>query len=565
MAKKILVVGGVAGGASAAARSRRLSEDDQIIMFERGPHVSFSNCSLPYHLSGVVPQSDSLLFMNPGKFSALYRIDARIFQEVIAINRDKKTVTVKKLDDNTTYEESYDKLVIAPGAHPMIPPIEGIDQANVHTVHNVVDTVALKKAVDSGAKNIAVIGAGFIGVEVAVNLREFGANVYLIETLNQIMRTFDYDMVQILHKDLMDHGVKVMLGEKVASLTKNQVILASGAKIDVDLVVMSTGVVPETKLIKDAGLAVGTTGAIAINEACQTGDPDIYAVGDAVEVTNAITEDKMKLALAWPAQIQARGAADHLNGKTFKQLAYIGTSCIKVFGYNAASTGLTEDYIRDFGLKIDYDAVMIAPMDSVSIMPNSSPIFLKVIFEKGTGKILGAQAIGKGNVDKRIDVIATVMKYNGTVRDLPDLELCYAPPFNTVKDAVNYAGYVGCNLMDKMFKQVLPYDIRGLVESGAFIIDIRETEELAEGTIINSKSIPYSSLRSRLNEIPKDEPIYVTCRTGQRSYSAVLALQYLGFKDVYNIAGGFLSLSFHEYFNDKMQNRKSILTGYNFN
>ena len=566
MTQKILIVGGVAGGASAAARLRRQSEDDQIIMFERGPHVSFSNCSLPYYLSDTIQSAESLVLMSPEKFLKQYNIQARVNNEVIAIDRKNKTVTIKNVLTNEIYTESYDKLILSPGAKPIVPPIPGKELVNIFTVRNVVDITKLKQSIlEHAPRNIAVIGGGFIGIEVAENLREAGYKVSLIEAMPQIMRTFDYDMVQILHKEMNDHGIDLIVNDKVNSFAQDQVILGSGKTVLADVVIMAIGVAPETDLAKQAELTLGKTGAIAVNDACQTNDPDIYAVGDAIEVSGALFADKFKLALAWPAQVQARGVADHINGKEFKNLSYIGSSCIKVFDYNAASTGLTEGFIQATKMKLDYEIVMITPNDQVSLMPTNHTMFFKLVFEKITGRVLGAQAIGKGNVDKRIDVIATAIKFSATVQNLVDLELCYAPPFSTAKDVVNMAGYVGNNLLNGAFAQIRVAQVRELVQQNAFILDVREAAELAKGRIINSLHIPLSELRARINELPRDQPIYIHCRSGQRSYNAVLMLQNLGYTQVFNLAGGFLSLSFYEAFNDQHLKRSPIVTAYNFN
>lgn len=566
MTQKILIVGGVAGGASAAARLRRQSEDDQIIMFERGPHVSFSNCSLPYYLSDTIQSAESLVLMPPEKLLKQYNIQARVNNEVIAIDRKNKTVTIKNVLTNEIYTESYDKLILSPGAKPIVPPIPGKELVNIFTVRNVVDITKLKQSIlEHAPRNIAVIGGGFIGIEVAENLREAGYKVSLIEAMPQIMRTFDYDMVQILHKEMSDHGIDLIVHDKVNSFAQDQVILGSGKTVLADVVIMAIGVAPETDLAKQAELTLGKTGAIAVNDACQTNDPDIYAVGDAIEVSGALFADKFKLALAWPAQVQARGVADHINGKEFKNLSYIGSSCIKIFDYNAASTGLTEGFIQTTKMKLDYETVMITPNDQVSLMPTNHTMFFKLLFEKITGRVLGAQAIGKGNVDKRIDVIATAIKFNATVQDLVDLELCYAPPFSTAKDVVNMAGYVGSNLLNGAFAQISVAQVRELVQQNAFILDVREAAELAKGRIINSLHIPLSELRARVNELPRDQPIYIHCRSGQRSYNAVLMLQNLGYTQVFNLAGGFLSLSFYEAFNDQHLKRSPIVTAYNFN
>ena len=565
MKKKILVVGGVAGGASAAARLRRLSEEDEIIMFEKGPHVSFSNCSLPYHLSGVIEEADRLVLMSPEKFMAQYKIEARVNHEVLSIDRKEKNVKVKNLQTGETYTENYDKLVLSPGAKPIVPKIPGIEEVNVFTIRNVVDIDKLSKYVKANdIKDIAVIGGGYIGVEAAENLRDAGYNVALIEATDQILRPFDYDMVQIFHKEIYDRGINLIVRDKVENFEKDTVVLASGKKVTAKVVVMAIGVAPETSLAKEAGLDIGETGAIKVDSNYKTNDDNIYAVGDAIEVYNALTHSNVKLSLAGPAQKQARSVADHINGKKGINKGYIGSSAIKVFDYNGAATGLNEALINVLNMKIQYDVVRVILTDKVGIMPNSHPVHLKLLYEVPTGKILGAQAIGKGDVTKRIDVIATAIKFGASVEDLKDLELCYAPPFATAKDVVNYAGYVGANLLNGDFKQVNVDMVRGLVENNAYIIDVRERREYENGHIKIAENIPLSELRQRINEIPKDKPVYLHCRTGQRSYNATLALQNLGFDNVYNITGSFLALSFYEYFDDKSKNRESIVTKYNF-
>ena len=566
MVKKVVIVGGVAGGASTAARLRRLDENMQIIMFERGPHVSFSNCCLPYHLSGKVANDKDLVLMTPEKFYKQYRIDARTSTEVISINRQAKEVVVKNVTTGEQYTESYDKLVLSPGAKPIVPKIEGIEDVNIFTVRNVVDIVKLNTFIkNNDCKNISIIGGGFIGVEVTENLKEAGYNVTLIEAMNQIMKPFDYDMVQVLHKEMYDKGVNLIVGDKVNSFEKDIVILESGKKIEADAVVMAIGVAPETDLAKNADLEIGETGAIKVNQNYLTNDKDIYAVGDAVEVYHALTNSKTKLSLAGPAQKQARAVADHIKGRPSRNSGYIGSSCIQIFDYNGASTGLTEQLIKASNLTLNYDVVRVIAQDKVGLMPGSEPLHFKLIFEVPTGRILGAQAIGKGNVDKRIDVIATLIKMAGTVEDLKDLELCYAPPFGTAKDVVNYAALVASNILEGTFKQVYVQQIRDLVENNAFIVDVREVNEYKVGHIKGAKNIPLSQIRDRLDEIPKDIPVYLHCRSAQRSYNACLALQQLGFDNVYNVSGGFMGLSFYEYYNDKVLNREAILTEYNFN
>lgn len=563
MAKKVLVVGGVAGGASTAARVRRLDENAEVIMFEKGPHVSFSNCSLPFHLSGIVPTSEKLVLMNPESFKTKYNIDARVYSEVVSINRDEKTVTVKNLQTNDEYKESYDVLVLSPGANPIVPNLEGVDLPHVFTVRNVADIERLQQYVKSDdIEEIAVIGGGFIGVEVAENLRLAGKAVSLVEFAPQIMMPFDYDMVQILHKEMVDKGVNVIVNDGFAKVTEDYVELNSGKQVKAQAVVLAIGVRPETTLAREAGLEIGELGGIKVNHNYQTSDPSIYAVGDAIEVFHRLTHKPTRLALAGPALRQARAAADHMYGIPHQHKGVIGSSSIQIFDLNAASTGLNEKAATQAG--IQHDSVYIIAPDKVGLMPNSNPLHFKLVFEVPTGRILGAQAIGKGNADKRIDVIATLITMGGTLEDLKELELSYSPMFSTARDVVNIAALVGLNILHGSYKQVHVSEVRELVESGAVIIDVREKNEFANGHLVNAINIPLSELRERMDEIPRDKPVYVHCRSGQRSYNAVMALQGNGFTNVANVSGSFLGICLYEYFNDVATGREKIVTEYNF-
>ncbi len=563
MMKKVVVIGGVAGGASAAARIRRLDEQAQIVMFEKGPHVSFSNCSLPFYLSGVVADSKKLLMMTSDSFEAKHNIDARVNSEVIAINRAEKTVTVKNVITGAQSTETYDKLVLSPGASPIVPNLPGKDLPHVFTVRNVVDIERLQNAiVEQDAKNIAVIGGGFIGVEVAENLRLAGRAVSLVEFAPQILTPFDEDMVQILHKEMVDHGVNLIVGDGLAEITSSSVTLNSGKEVAADIVVLAIGVRPETSLAAEAGLEIGETGAIQVNQNYQTNDPDIYAVGDAIEVYHRLMNKQTRLALAGPAQRQARAVADHMYGIPVSNKGVIGSSSIQVFDYAAAATGLNERTAKQIGLSVD--AVYIIAPDKVGLMPSSNPLHFKLIYELPTGRIIGAQAIGKGNADKRIDVIATLITMNGTIEDLKELELSYSPMFSTAKDVVNLAALVATNLMAGRFKQVRVSDVRGLVKAGAYIVDVREVNEFAHGALKGAVNIPLSELRERMHEIPKDVPVYVHCRSSQRSYNAVMALNNSGYTNIMNISGSFLGISLYEYYQDQVKKREPIVTQYNF-
>ena len=563
--KKVLIIGGVAGGASTAARLRRHSEEDRIIMFEKGPHVSFSNCGLPYHLSGMISEVEKLVLMSPQKFLAQYNIEARVNNEVIEIDRENKEVVVKDTVTKKTYRESYDKLVLSMGAKPIVPKFEGLDSVNIFTIRNVVDINRLNLFVkERKDKKITVIGGGFIGIEAAENLREAGYEVTLIEAADQILKIFDYDMVQRLQKEMYDKGVELIVGDKVERFKKNCVVLESGKVIISEVVVLAIGVAPDTELAVKAGIELGKTGAVKTDNNYMTNDRDIYAVGDMIEVYSPLFNDYFKLSLAGPAQKQARAVADHINGRVVDNRGYIGSSVIKVFDFNGASTGLTESLIKARGMSINYETIEIIPSDKVGLMPNANPMYFKMIFEVPTGRVLGAQAIGKGNVDKRIDVIASVIKFGGTIEDLKDLELCYAPPFGTAKDVVNFGGYVASNVLERRFKQEHFSKVRELLEAGECIIDIREKNEYAEGHLKGVPNIPLSELRERVNEIPKDRTVYLQCRSGQRSYNACLLLQNLGYTNVVNVTGGILGISMYEYFNDKTQNREPIVTKYFF-
>ena len=564
MSKRVLVVGGVAGGASTAARVRRLDEFAEIVMFEKGPFVSFSNCALPFHLSGIVEEADNLVLMTPEVFHKQYNITAKVNHEVIEIKPDKKQVVVKNTVTGELTEETYDELMLSPGANPILPSsIKGIGSDHVFTVRNVPDIDGIHRYMnDHNIKDVAVVGAGFIGIEVAENLREAGKNVTIIEASNQVMAPFDHDMAQILHKEIIDNGVDLVLSDGVKEIFGDHVVLASGRKVVAKAVIMAIGVTPEVELAKQAGLEIGVTGGIKVNHHYQTSAPHVYAVGDAIEVTHFITQKPTRLTLAGPAQRQARAAADHMYGRTYRNTGVIGSSVIQCFNMNAASTGLNEKDCQKEG--IAYQTAYVIPKDKVGLMPNARPLFFKLIFADPSGQLLGAQAMGEGNVDKRIDIIASVIMKHGNLEDLKELELSYSPLFGTAKDVVNMAALVGLNVLNGEYKQVPVTEIRELQESDAFIIDAREAWEFEEGHIKGAVNIPFSEFRNRLDEIPKDEPVYVHCLSSQRSYNMVKALNMRGFDNAYNLMGSFLGLSMYEYFTDKTEGREPIVTNYRF-
>lgn len=564
VAKNYLIVGGVAGGASIAARLRRLNEQASIIMLERGRDVSFSNCALPYFLGGEVEDAQSLKLMDPQTFQDSYRIKALTRHEALRINREEQTVLVKNLESGEQFSLPYDALFLSPGAEPILPRgIPGIDLPQVFKVRNVVDVERIDAYLTQHkVRQVAVIGGGFIGIEVMENLVERGLSVSLIDQAPQVMLPFDADMAAFLHKEIIDHGVELILGDGLASIEKDGVILASGRQVQAQAVIMAIGVRPETALAREAGLKLGESGAILVDRQMRTSDPAIYAVGDAVEVTHMQTGRKTRLALAGPALRQARVAANASQDQMELIPGVLGASVLRVFGLNAACVGQNETQCQTQGLK--RQAVFVSPSDRVGIMPGASPMFFKLVYEAGSGCVLGAQAVGRGAVDKRIDVIATLLRFGGTIMDLKDLELCYSPVFGTARDVVNQAGLTACNVSDGHCPQVMFTQVRELVEGGAFFLDVREAEEYALGHIKGAINLPLSQLRSRLDELPRDKPIYVHCRSGQRSYNAVRALMQSGFSRVYNVAGSFLALSWYEYYQDRVHKRQPILTAYNF-
>ncbi len=564
MSKKYVVLGGVAGGGSTAARIRRLDENAKIAVYDKGPDIAFSNCCLPNYLSREVPEADDLVLFTPEAMKCMFNLDMNVNHEVTEILPDEHKVKVKNLISGEEFEDSYDYLILSPGAKAIKPrSIKGIEGENVFTVKNVYDIKKLDSyLIDKNVTDIAVVGGGFIGIEVAECLKHSGKNVSLIEAAPQVMMPFDADMADILHKEIIDNGIDLQVGESVVEIAPDKVVFASGKEVKAQAVVMSVGVRPDIDVALKAGVEVGETGAILVDHNYRTNLPDVYAVGDAIEVFHAITKKKTVLGLAGPAQWQARRAVDHMFGRNVRNKGVIGSSCIRVFGVNGARTGLSERECQTAG--IDYMTSRVTPMDMVGIMPEAAPIHFKLIFENPTGKILGAQCVGSGNVTKRVDVVATMITMGGTLEDLQDVELCYAPPFSTAKDAVNFAAMVGLNLLNGEYKQVPMSKLRELVEEGAFIVDVRGKAAYECSHVKGAINIPLAELRQRYNEIPKDKPVYVHCRTSWHSYYAVRALQGLGFTNVYNIQGSFLPFSYSEYFGDRQTDRESILTGYNF-
>ena len=544
MTKKIVIVGGVAGGATAAARLRRLDEQSRIVLFERGAYISFANCGLPYYIGDVIKNRQNLLVQTVEGMSKRYKIDIRTETEVVAINRQDKTVTAKNLSTGETYTETYDKLILSPGAKAIIPPIKGLQEAtNLFTLRNVPDTDRIKAHVtEQKPKRAVVIGGGFIGLEMAENLVHAGVEVTVVEQSNQVMPPLDYEMACLAHKQLKQNGIELVLEDGVDSFADNgrKVILSSGRELESDLTILSIGVKPENELAAAAELELGERGGIVVDEYMQTSDHDIYAVGDAVQVKDYIFKQDTMVPLAWPANRQGRIVADNIYGHKTPYKGTLGTSIVKLFDMTAAVTGHNEKMLKKLG--VPYEAVHVHPASHAGYYPGASPINLKLLFSKEDGTIYGAQAIGKEGIDKRIDVIATAIKGNLKVHDLQELELAYAPPYSSAKDPVNVAGYVAGHIVDGDIEVAHYHEIDRLVEDGAMLIDVRNPHERDNGYIPGSINIPLEQLRERLDEIPRDQKVYVSCQVGLRGYLACQILNLNGFRAV-NVSGGYKTYS----------------------
>ncbi|MDV2887152.1 CoA-disulfide reductase [Alkalihalophilus pseudofirmus] len=544
MSTKVIIVGGVAGGATAAARLRRISEDVEIILVERGEHISFANCGLPYYIGETIKERSKLLVQTVEGMSKRFNLDVRNSSEVLSIDPQNNKLTIKNLRNGEEYEETYDKLLLSPGARPMVPPIPGLSEnMTAFTLRNIPDTDKIKTYVDSNKpKKAVVIGGGFIGIEMAENLVDRGIDVTLVEMAKQIMAPIDVEMASILHTHLKEKGVHLVLENGVQAFTEQgkKVLLSDGTEIETDMTILSIGVRPENELAKSAGLELGERGGIIVNEYLQTSKEDIYAVGDAIEVVDYINGKKAMIPLAGPANRQGRIAANNMMGKKEKYQGTMGTSIAKVFDLTVAATGNNEKTLKHLG--ITYEVVHIHPSSHAGYYPGAAPIALKLIFDKSTGKIFGAQAVGADGVDKRIDVIATAIKGELTVEDLTNLELSYAPPFSSAKDPVNMAGYVASNIMDGELEHIQWHEVDQIVSDGGLLIDVREPMEREFGFIKGSKNIPLNDLRDRLSELPKDQTIYVSCQVGLRGYLASQILKNKGYK-VKNVDGGWKTYS----------------------
>lgn len=537
---KILIVGGVAGGATAATRLRRLSEENEVIIFEKGQYVSFANCGLPYHISGTIDKRDALLLQTPESLKERYNLDVRVFTEVLSIYTVDKKVSVKNLQTGEIYLENYDKLLLSPGAEPIKPPFEGIDSDKIYTLRNIPDMDKIV-AKTKNAQNFVVVGGGFIGLEVAENLIEAGKSVKLVELGNQVMAPVDFDIASFVHEKAKQKGLELLLNVGVEKFNDKgetiEVFLNNGTSLETDAVILAIGVKPETKLAIEAGLEIGETRGILVNEFMQTSNPDIYAVGDAIEVAHYINNKKVLIPLAWPANRQGRIVADNIVlGNQYKYTGSLGSSILKFFELSVASTGLNEKTLKRFG--IPYKTAIVTRGHHAGYYPGAKNMVLKVIFDEN-GKIFGAQAVGEAGVDKRIDVIATAIKGNLTVYELPEIEITYAPPFNSAKDPVNIAGYAAENILKGDLEMVNYDEFWDFVkENDAVILDVRTSKEFSGGAIEGAININVDDLRANLEKLDKNKMYAIYCQVGLRGYLANRIMRNNGFRAV-NLNGGY--------------------------
>ncbi|MCM2139724.1 FAD-dependent oxidoreductase [Vagococcus fluvialis] len=540
--KRTVIIGGVAGGMSAATRLRRLDENQEIVIIEKGPYVSFANCGLPYYVSGEISDREKLLVQTPESLKARFNLDVRPFSEATEINSEKKQVTIKSAE--STYELSYDQLILSPGAKPFIPPLNGLEEAdNIFTLRNVPDVDKIMDSLETTKpKKAVVVGAGFIGLEMAENLAKRGLEVTIVEFASHVLPTVDDEMAAFIHNELVDNGIIVHTEKGVVEIEDKgrTLILNTGEKIETDLVILSVGVRPENDLAESAGIEIGMRGGILVDENYETSVKDIYAVGDAIIVKNQITKDDAMIALASPANRQGRQVADVIAGMPRKNKGSIGTAIVRVFNQSIASTGLTEKQLND--LNYDFSVVHIDGKNHAGYYPNASMVFLKLLFNEKTGELYGAQAVGKDGVDKRIDIIATAIKGGLTVEDLPELELTYAPPFGSAKDVVNMAGYAALNIMEGISQNIQLHELEEVKNSGALLVDVRTGAEFERGNIPGFVNFPLNNLRDSMSELPKNKEIILSCHSGQRSYIASRMLEQHGFK-VKNLDGSYLLYS----------------------
>jgi NADPH-dependent 2,4-dienoyl-CoA reductase/sulfur reductase-like enzyme/rhodanese-related sulfurtransferase len=548
---KILIIGGVAGGATAAARMRRMDEKAEIILFERNNYISYANCGLPYYIGGAIDERNKLLLQTPTSMNGRYCVDVRVNSEVISLNPTEKTITVRHLVSGETYVESFDKLLLATGAEPLRLPVAGIERPDIFTLRNLTDTDAIKTFVQKRKpKRAVIVGGGFIGLEMSDNLYNTGVEVHIVEMTNQVMDTLDYSMAAIVHHHLKEKGVQLWLGEKVVEFTPSSssgdglsVELESGKSIDADLVILSIGVCPEKKLAQEAGLEIGKLGGIAVNEFMQTSHPDIYAVGDVAEVFNLVIGSHAMIPLAGPANKQARIAADNiLEGNCHVYRGAIGASVTKVFDLTVATTGASAKLLKRYG--IDYISSYTHGSSHAGYYPNVLPLSIKIVFSPKDGQLFGAQVVGLDGADKRIEMFSQIIRRKGTVYDLTELEQAYAPPYSSAKDPVNIAGFVAENILAGKVKIIHWRNIQSLDFTKDFLLDVRTRDENRQNRIEGSVVIPVDELRDCLNEIPRNKRIVVHCAVGLRGYVAARILIQNGFKEVYNLSGGMTTYTY---------------------
>lgn len=538
---KLVIVGGVAGGASAAARARRLSEKSRIVLFERGPDVSFANCGLPYYVGGEIADRDKLLVATPERLRSRLGLDVRTRSSVESIDRSARTIHVRDLSSGREYDEPYDKLILAPGAAPLRPPIPGIERPGIFTLRNLQDVDRIKEQIDRGVERAVVVGAGFIGLELIENLVRRGVETTLVELQDQVLPPFDREMTTPLAERLTSHGVTLLLGDSAEAFEEApgglEVRLKSGRRLSAQMVILGVGVRPENRLAVEAGLEVGPRGGIRVNDHLQTSDPDIYAVGDAIEVKDFVTGEPAQVPLAGPANRQGRIAADHAFGRAATYRGTQGTAIVRVFDLTAAMTGVSEKRLRQSGRP--YRKVYIHPTHHAGYFPGAEVMTLKLLFDAGDGRVLGAQAVGGAGVDKRIDVLSMAIQASMTVFDLEEAELAYAPQYGSAKDPINMAGFVAAGLLRGDQPQSNVEDVMaGPEDRRPFLLDVRTAEEYGAGHIPGAVNIPVDALRARLDQLPRDREIAAYCQVGQRGYLATRILLQAGFRAV-NIGGGF--------------------------
>lgn len=533
---KTLIIGGVAGGASAAARLRRLDEAADIIVLERGEYVSFANCGLPYYIGGVITNPNNLTLQTPESFRARFNIDVRVNSEAVKIDPESKTVTVKNLSSGEIYAENYDNLILSPGAEPIRPDIDGIDSEIVFTLRNIPDMLKIKEYIQKQKpRSAVVIGGGYIGVEMAENLKEAGLEVSVAELADHLIAPLDFDMAADVHRYIKLKGIGLYLNNSVKAIDGHTVVLQNG-KVNADMVILSVGVLPETALAQECGIKTSRRGSIIVNRQMKTNVPNIYAVGDAAESEDFITKTPAFIPLAGPANKQGRIAADNIAGIASEYKGTQGSAVLKLFDMTVATTGLNEKSAKSAG--INYDKTYIYSGSHAAYYPGANNMSIKALWDKKTLKILGAQIVGFDGVDKRMDVLAAAIRFGAKITDLTELELCYAPPFGSAKDPVNMLGFVAENIVSGKIKQVFWHDIETLPRDGSVtLLDVRTAMEVSRGKINGFLNIPLDSLRSRLNEIPKEKPVYVHCHSGLRSYIACRILAGNGY-DCFNLAGG---------------------------